>query len=367
LGQHQQRTARPWQARGDSETIAADIQQPDEGLEWPESAAGVAESKTAIEQVLALDKKTRAAAWGFLKKEFSVQKMIWESMALMKKAQMAHLGKKPEEQQEPAEAVLLKDFEAVLGKATSNPDAACEALEETLQKDKTKFQLLSKSMEGASRAAMNAEAISKKRSELVNILEAAPGDPVSAESRKDMLQELSDLLQFCDLGKTPATYCVRRVLMWRLGAFMSDLVIPMSCAWNITDEDCEDPWVFYPPDPSISPPGSDAEAEKVHKKARGDVSSLKVKHKKGDHSPSSPSSSASPTKAKKGGVGVDEQLPVQPPSALATGLLRSRVSEGPDSQAESGTGSSVVSPPGADSDATSTRAVRNSGGCVTAL
>jgi hypothetical protein len=222
------------------------------------------------------------AAWTALKKEFGVQKMIWESVALMKKAQMAAAGKASGAgAQEPAEAILLKDFEQLLNQSSSDADGAVRALESTLQRDREEYNLLSKSMLDVSRAAIKGEELARRRRTLAGLIEASP-EGAEGSNRAASLEELTALLTACDLGRNKTAFCARRVLSWRLGAPASGLEIPLSAAWPVTDEDGEDPWAYDIPDPSVSPPGSasSAEKEKDVRRARNDLSSLKVKDKK---------------------------------------------------------------------------------------
>jgi len=281
---NKKRVTRPWQALGESETIM-EIEPPDEALAVQKSAAGVSEGDLAVTQVLALDKKARLAAWDALKKEFSVQEKIWQSVAFVKKAQMAALGKKDGEVREPAEAMLAKEFDLVLSRTAADPDGAVKALEETLEMDAHEYKLLSRSMIEMSRSAIMAEAMTKRRQKLlVEIVEAthsAPSISEEVKGKNKRLEDVSSLLLSCELGRNPLAYCVRRILSWSLGAPQSGLVVPLSAAWTLLDEDV-DPWEYGAPDPSLSPPGSEKaeEAEKVVRKARANLTSLQVKQKK---------------------------------------------------------------------------------------
>lgn len=337
------RAPRPWQELGREATIS-EVEQPDECIDIQPSRAGVAESAAAREQVLAAAEKTRAAAWVALKKEFSVQKSIWESLALMKKAQMAAAGTAATSK-EPVETVLLNAYVALLSKVPKDVDGAVGDLEETLDKNEKEYNILSKSMRDSSKAAIDAEALAKKRRTLANALEAAAAaSPRVAESpktpksplKKDkaLLEELSSLLLFCDLGRRPLTYIVRRILCWSLGAPESGLVISLSSAWATTAEDLEDPWMYCVPDPSISDfaLSEKSEGTKDARKSRADLSSLSVKNKKQPSKQTSPRAQAVSSKSTAAiltgaTVAPDDPPPSLPPPARLPDFPRYRLAD----------------------------------------
>lgn len=328
------RAPRPWQEVG-QEATTSEVEEPDEYLGIQTSRAGVAESAAAKEQVLATAEKSRAAAWAALKKEFSVQKSIWESLALMKKAQMATAGTATSGSKEPVETVLLNAYVALLSKVPKNVDGAVADLQETLDKNANEYNILSKSMTDVSKAAIDAEALAEKRRTLAKALESsAAASPRVAESpktprtplKKDkaLLEELSTLLLDCDLGRRPVTYNVRRILSWSFGAPESGLFIPLSSAWATTPEDLEDPWAYCIPDPSISDfaLSEKSEGTKEARKSRADLTSLAVKSKKpsglssGKASPRAQAGSSRATHAAAWTAPDDPPPSIPPPARL---------------------------------------------------
>lgn len=301
--QQNTRTARPWQMQGDAAT-SVEVDYPEEpndaGLQ-----AGAAEAKFAKEQLLEWSAKTPSIAWASLQKEFSVQRLIWESLAFMKKAQAQQMKKGSSDalEQSPEEQ-LIADFESLFRLSNNDPDAAVKQLEDMLARDEKNDQLLSTSMIDLSRAAIQEEERTKLRRKLAEALDSAVTSADTAPQNQNMLDELVELVKSCAIGPRRTAYRIGRVLSWSVGAPRSGLVIPVSALWQAIGDEDEDPYIYYPPDPSVSLADSKSSDDRDLKGRRKNLNSLKVKasKKKDNNSP------------KKIGDAAQDSVPSPPPT-----------------------------------------------------
>jgi len=148
---------RPWQVHGDA--------TPDMEVQYGEEAelaepAGTAEANYCAEKVRAILKKSRLGAWINLKKELDVQRMIWESLSLGRRAPDKDKDKK--EVIDTPETRIIAEFEQALKASSTDADNAVRLLEDIIERDAKGSKLLSNSVLAKSQGCIKAELVAGK-------------------------------------------------------------------------------------------------------------------------------------------------------------------------------------------------------------